>query len=152
MVRTLVIANPYSGNSRKRLSFEEAAGLLRKMDHEVTVHLTTGPGDAVVQARRGADRFDLVVALGGDGTVHEVATGLSGTGCPMAVLPSGSGNDFAVGIGCPTLDAGLEAIANGQDRNLDVCALRSKAKIRPLRIIGVPWKKARANVSSKSLG
>jgi diacylglycerol kinase (ATP) len=135
LVRTLVIANPYSGNSRKRLSFEEAAGLLRKMDHGVTVHLTTGPGDAVVQARSAADSFDLVVALGGDGTVHEVATGLSGTGCPMAVLPSGSGNDFSVGIGCPTLDAGLEAIANGQDKNLDVCALDGEVFFNSLGLL-----------------
>jgi YegS/Rv2252/BmrU family lipid kinase len=118
-----VIANPFSGTSRKRLGGEEAAGLLRKMGHEVTVHLTTGPGDGTVQAARAADRFDLVVAVGGDGTVHETATGLAGTGCPLAVLPTGSGNDFAVGIGCATVDEGLAAIAAGQDRNLDVCAL-----------------------------
>lgn len=41
----------------------------------------------------------------------------------MAVLPSGSGNDFAVGIGCPSVEAGLAAIAGGEDFALDVCAL-----------------------------
>ena len=135
MIRTLVIANPYSGTSQKRLSGEDAAGMLRKMDHEATVHLTTGPGDATVQAGKAVGKFDLVVALGGDGTVHEVAAGLVGTGCPMAVLPSGSGNDFAVGIGCPTLDAGLEAIGSGQDKNLDVCALDGEVFFNSLGLL-----------------
>jgi YegS/Rv2252/BmrU family lipid kinase len=121
--RLLVIANPFSGHSRLRLDPQEAVTRLREMGHEVTVHLTTGPGDATVQAARAVDGFDMVVALGGDGTVHETATGVSGTGLPLAVLPSGSGNDFAVGVGCPTLAAGLEAIAAGQNRALDVCAL-----------------------------
>ena len=75
---------------------------------------------AAVQA---VGNYDLVVAMGGDGTVHEVATGLSGKGCPMAVVPSGSGNDFATGIGCPTVSAGLEAIFRGRDFPVDVCAL-----------------------------
>ena len=109
--------------------------MLRKMGHEVTVHLTTGPGDAVIQASRAADGFDLVVAVGGDGTVHETATGLAGTGCPLAVLPSGSGNDFAVGIGCTTVDEGLAAIADGQDRALDICALDGEVFVNSVGLL-----------------
>jgi len=135
LIRSLVIANPFSGTSRQRLTGEEAAGLLRKMGHEVTVHLTSGPGDATVQAGRAVDRCDLVVAVGGDGTVHETATGLVGTGCPLAVLPSGSGNDFAAGIGCATLDEGLAAIADGQDRALDVCALDGEVFVNSLGLL-----------------
>ena len=41
----------------------------------------------------------------------------------MAVLPSGSGNDFAGGIGCGTVAAGLETIARGRDLKVDACAL-----------------------------
>ncbi|MEN8005565.1 MAG: SIS domain-containing protein [Candidatus Krumholzibacteriota bacterium] len=39
-----------------------------------------------------AGRFDLVAALGGDGTVHEVALGLAGTSCPMAVIATKDGS------------------------------------------------------------
>lgn len=123
MSRLLVIANPYSGNTRKRFDPGKAVNILAKMGHEADIHLTTGPGDATDKAGQAPGHFDLVVAVGGDGTVHEVATGLSGTGCPMAVIPSGSGNDFATGIGCPTVEAGLAAIESGHDQALDVCAL-----------------------------
>jgi YegS/Rv2252/BmrU family lipid kinase len=121
--RLLVIANPYSGNSRKRFDPARAGQLLSEQGHEVAIHLTTGPHDATAAAARAAADFDLVVAMGGDGTVHEVASGLSGTRCAMAVIPSGSGNDFATGIGCPTVDKALETIASGQDLPVDACAL-----------------------------
>jgi diacylglycerol kinase (ATP) len=133
--RLLVIANPSSGNSRKRFDPRKADLLLREMGHEVTVHLTTGPGDATVQAAQASGGFDLVVAMGGDGTVHEVAIGVAGTGCPMAVLPSGSGNDFATGIGCPTVTAGLAAIASGEDHPLDVCALDGEKFVNSLGLL-----------------
>jgi len=135
VIRPLVIANPYSGNSRRRFDPGLAVNRIEEMGHEVTLHLTTGPGDATVQAARAPGHFDMVVALGGDGTVHETATGMAGTGCPLAVLPSGSGNDFAVGVGCPTPEAGLEAIAMGQDRALDVCALDGEKFVNSLGLL-----------------
>jgi len=133
--RLLVIANPYSGNARKRTDPGTVAGRLKDMGHEIDVHLTTGPQDATVQAGRAAGNFDLVVAVGGDGTVHEVATGLAGTGCPMAVLPSGSGNDFATGIGCATVEAGLAAIGSGHEVAVDVCALDGEKFVNSLGLL-----------------
>ena len=105
------------------------------MGHEVDVHLTTGPHDATVQAVQAAGHCDLVVAVGGDGTVHEVAIGLAGTDCPMAVLPCGSGNDFATGIGCATVEAGLAAIASGHDVALDVCARDGEKFVNSLGLL-----------------
>jgi len=85
---------------------------------------TTGVGHATELAREwAAQGNDLVVAVGGDGTIHEVAKGLVGTSCAMAVLPSGSGNDFATGTGCGTVDQGLQAIAEGADVAMDVASL-----------------------------
>jgi len=56
-------------------------------------------------ARAGLDGYDTVVALGGDGTVHEVVNGLMRVAAPhrpkLAVVPIGSGNDFAFGAGVP---------------------------------------------------
>ena len=53
--------------------------------------------DAAVSAR-----FDAVVAAGGDGTVHDVATGLLGTPIPLGIIPMGTANVFAREFGFPT--------------------------------------------------
>jgi diacylglycerol kinase (ATP) len=133
--RLLLIANPYSGNARKRTDPAAAAARLGQMGHQVEVHLTTAPHDATVQAQKAAGIFELVVVVGGDGTVHEVAVGLAGTGCPMAVLPSGSGNDFATGIGCATVEEGLAAIEAGNDVAVDVCALDGEKFVNSLGLL-----------------
>jgi diacylglycerol kinase family enzyme len=61
----------------------------------------THAGHGVEQARKAAHEWDLVVAVGGDGTVRAVAEGLfkAGTGAALGVIPQGTGNDFARVIG-----------------------------------------------------
>ncbi len=87
---------------------------------------TSRPGEASELAARAAERHPVVAAMGGDGTVHEVAVGLlagpTGPAGPaaLAVLPTGSGNDFATGLGLTTPAAGAAAAGAGRVRLLDV--------------------------------
>jgi diacylglycerol kinase (ATP) len=55
---------------------------------------TSGPGDATRLTREAAAEAEVVIAVGGDGTVREVASGLVGTKAELAVVPVGSGNDL----------------------------------------------------------
>ncbi len=59
--------------------------------------LTSAPGEALAIAERKAGEYDCVVAVGGDGTAHEVANGVlrSGKGSAFGLIPCGSGDDFA---------------------------------------------------------
>lgn len=88
-------------------------------DHEVELAMTTRRGHADRLARAAASRgIDLVVVLGGDGTLNEAANGLVKTETALAVLPGGSTNVFARTIGIPNdpIDAVghlLEALAQG---------------------------------------
>ena len=69
---------------------------IAELDSQAEVVLTRRPGHAEQLAReRSMNKDQVVVAVGGDGTVHEVARGLVGARAVMAVLPLGSGNDFA---------------------------------------------------------
>ena len=62
-----------------------------------------------------------VVSVGGDGTAFEVASGLAGTGKPMAIIPAGTGNDFIKTIGIPKDPlAALEAALNGKPAPIDM--------------------------------
>lgn len=71
-------------------------------DHDVTVAETNRRNHATRLAQGAArDGVDVVVALGGDGTLNEAANGLAGTGTALAALPGGSTNVFARTIGLP---------------------------------------------------
>jgi diacylglycerol kinase (ATP) len=115
-----VILNPIAGPRRSRLTPDAARNALARHGLEGEILPTTGPGEAVALARAAAARHPVVAAAGGDGTVHEVATGLLGTDAALAVLPGGSGNDYALGLGIGSLRAGLDAVAGGVRRAVDV--------------------------------
>lgn len=69
---------------------------------ELSVHLTTGPGDATVVARQAVqDGMELVVAAGGDGSLNEVANGLVGSDVELGLIPVGTENVLAKELGVP---------------------------------------------------
>lgn len=102
--KILLIVNPAAQNGRGERAAEQAAALLREQLPEgaLTVARTSGPRHATALVAR-AEGFDTVVALGGDGVIHEVANGLMerpATRRPtLGVLPVGSGNDYARTLG-----------------------------------------------------
>jgi YegS/Rv2252/BmrU family lipid kinase len=78
----------------------------------------TGEGLARTAVQAGTD---LVLAVGGDGTVTACAAGVAGSGIPLGVLPVGTGNLLARNLGLPLeLDAALAVALTGADRQLDV--------------------------------
>ncbi len=88
-------------------------------DHDVTLAETSRRGHATRLAHHAANTgTDVVVVLGGDGTLNEAANGLAGTECALAVLPGGSTNVFARTLGLPNdpIEATgqlLDALARG---------------------------------------
>lgn len=122
-MRILVIANPRAGVSRRRRgSLDTIAHELCDPDHEVHIHLTRGPGDATRAAAEAKDKgYELVVAAGGDGTIHEVVNGVALQEIEMGVIPLGTENVLARELGVPArTDLACRHLLKTSARHLDL--------------------------------
>jgi diacylglycerol kinase (ATP) len=101
-MKTCFIHNPHSGRRDDRLK-ESLATLLRQSEQAGDrVRHTQGPLHATQLAKEAlADGYELIVAVGGDGTVNEVAATLIGSQAALGIVPCGSGNGLARHLGIP---------------------------------------------------
>jgi YegS/Rv2252/BmrU family lipid kinase len=116
-VQVHAIVNPQAGWGRGRRIWPQVRPLLEQAGWSITATLTERRGHAWEVAR--TVRADLVLAVGGDGTAHEVVNGVLAAGGrgPVGVLPVGTGCDFARALGLPR-----DALAAA--RALPACGLR----------------------------
>jgi YegS/Rv2252/BmrU family lipid kinase len=124
-----VILNPAAGPRDFHRQLDQALEYLRTHGWTVEVFETAEKGDATRLARQAADSScDVAVAVGGDGTIHEVANGLAGSNTVMGVIPAGTANVYAVDIGIPiwgplrpnAVRTAAEIIHTGQRRRIDL--------------------------------
>jgi len=124
-VERWVIVNPAAGRGKVgRLS---GAILRAARERGAKAFLTEGPGHATELAQR-APEGARVVAVGGDGTVHEVLRGIAGTEKVLGVVPIGSGNDFARMLGLRGLPwpLALEHALLAPEEAVDLCRVNGE--------------------------
>jgi diacylglycerol kinase family enzyme len=119
-----VMAGSIEGNrSEKICEIVRAAFAARGIAAEVEALSGDKLADAASRALEKAKRneVDVIVAGGGDGTIHTVAAVLAGTGVPLGILALGTLNHFAKDLGIPLdLDGAVEIIAAARGVNVDV--------------------------------
>ncbi len=145
-MKYLFILNPKSGpTSRADKMVSLIDSLFSASGHEYEFSFTTGPGDATQIAKKGAeDGFDLMVAVGGDGTVNEVATGLIDTNAILGIIPLGSGNGVARSLNIPLkVKSSIQLLLDPQIQTIDT------GLINDLPFIGVAGLGYDANVGAK---
>ncbi len=101
-MKVAVVANPTSGRGRGAAVLPRVESLLRSLGVEHTIHISRSAADPERLARTAAaDGADVVAALGGDGHIGACVNGVMGAGASaaLAVIPAGTGNDFARLIG-----------------------------------------------------
>jgi YegS/Rv2252/BmrU family lipid kinase len=95
-IKTRVIINPKSGTNNKRNIEKLIYRFFDQSAFDFEVFYTNGPNHAYHLSKEAAlSSYDLVIAVGGDGTVNEVGKGLIGSHTAMGIIPSGSGNGLA---------------------------------------------------------
>ena len=121
MERYCLIANPTSGSGNGRTYLERVRALLDARGVDYAVKETQYPNHATVLAKEAVDEgFDVIVAVGGDGTLHETAMSVVHTDRILGLLPCGTGNDYARPLGIPTdAEAAVEILLHGENRVVD---------------------------------
>lgn len=129
-MRVKIILNPASDQGRA-IHEQEKIERLAIAHSEADVVLTERRGHATELARQAVlDGYDLVVAAGGDGTVHEVLNGImheGKAGAMLGVIPIGSGNDFAFPLNIPlNVTAAVEHLFTGTAHTVDVARIEDE--------------------------
>src|SRR5512140_1704291 len=132
-VHAKLIANPGAGQVLDQASLlTQAARSLMDLGLDVDVALAR-PTKQVARAARQAvkEGYDLIIGMGGDGTIGAVIRGMVGSKVPLGVIAAGTENDFAHTLAIPDdLQAACELIAAGHTRSVDLGRLRTKDKDR----------------------
>ncbi|HEX2587163.1 MAG TPA: diacylglycerol kinase family protein [Gaiellales bacterium] len=148
MTETVMIVNPASANGRTAEQWPEIARQAGERGLRVDVRLTQGPGHATeLAAAAVAEGAELVLAVGGDGTVSEIANGMAGApATDLAVVERGSGCDFVrtFGISKKTHLA-LDVAATAPARTIDL------GRVTYTGPDGTPTTRYFANIASAGL-
>lgn len=126
-----VVANPTAGRGRAGKLIGKADATLRALRVEHRVLVAESPEDMEATCRRAADDgAGIVAVIGGDGTVSCAANGLIGTDAALAVLPAGTGDDFASAIGSSKFDAAVRLLANPKTVRIDAIRVSTEGRSR----------------------
>lgn len=128
MKKARLIYNPSSGREQVKKHLPFILDKLENAGYETSTHATTGKDCAKDAAEQACKRgFDLIVAAGGDGTIHEVVNGMAEQeNRPMlGILPGGTTNDFARALHIPkNIEEACDVLTDGQRKSVDVGKVR----------------------------
>lgn len=100
--KILFVINPISGGKKKTAFNKKVLEVLDLKRFNPTFQQTTKPNHAYELGRKAIEeKYDAVIAVGGDGTINELGAALIGSGVPLGIIPEGSGNGLALYLGIP---------------------------------------------------
>ena len=130
-MKTCAVVNPVAGGGRVRRIWPRLLSRLLAVTDSLSVRWTTESGTATSLTRRALqDGFERIVAVGGDGTLHEVVNGFFENQSPiapsavLAFVACGSGSDFRRTLGVPTGVEAVQKLQSDRIQPLDVLRVR----------------------------
>lgn len=121
-MNVLFIVNPVAGKGSSLNAIPVIKKYCDKLNIKYAIEKTQYAGHATKLSRKAEKLgYSTVVAVGGDGTLLEVANGLIGSSLALGVIPAGTGNDFARSIGVPSnIEKALDFIVKNRSIPIDV--------------------------------
>lgn len=131
MINLKLIYNPSAGlQTQQDKAFVIIKSLLERSDFRVSIFATKKKDDAYYEAKKACDeKFDIILACGGDGTVNEVVNGImeSPFKSKLAILAAGSVNDFSEHLNLPTsIPKFTDLLIKGKTMAVDVGKANNK--------------------------
>jgi diacylglycerol kinase (ATP) len=115
------IINPSAGKGKYKRIIHAIHKTLSGSELRYEISVLQYRGEATSIAKKAADGHDIVVAVGGDGTVNEVLNGIIGTQAILGIIPAGTGNGFARALGLPLhLEEACQVLVEEHIREIDV--------------------------------
>jgi YegS/Rv2252/BmrU family lipid kinase len=126
--KVFLIVNKYAGHKNGKKAKKVVVPYLKLNGFEVEHVYTLYRGHATQLSQSASSQdYCLVVAIGGDGTVNEVAQGLIGKDIPMGIIPMGSGNGLARELGISMkVEEAMVNLVKGNDKLIDVCRINKQ--------------------------
>lgn len=123
-----LIVNPIAASGKAKKLVVPAAKLLEKTGCQLDLQYSRFAGHSIELSREALKKnSDLIVAVGGDGTVSEVANPLVGTNTPLGILPFGRGNDIATSLNIPkSLEEAVNCLLRPDNRVIDVGKVKDR--------------------------
>ncbi len=146
----VVVANPTAGDGKAGRLIGKVNAILEQLgvDHEIRV--SGSPEELEQLAHAAGEQGGIVAVLGGDGSVNLAVNGLAGTSGTLAVLPAGTGDDFAKAIDVGKLEAATRLLAD--PKTVDVDLIGVTAGVEQRRFINVAGAGFDSEVSDVAAG
>ncbi len=125
--KALFIINPISGGKKKDGVPELIEKYLDDSTYKAFIVFSDGVAHARQIAKEAVNKFDLVVAVGGDGTINEVASSIVNTGMPLGIIPFGSGNGLSRFLDIPmNAEKAVKNLTTGHSETIDSATLNGR--------------------------
>jgi len=126
--RFFLIVNLIAGHGRCKALFPSIQEQLDRRGVDYDLHYTNEPLEAIDVARMGIEAgFTNIVAMGGDGTINEVANGVRDSDAVLSLIPAGTGNDFVRMMGIPADPVqALDVLSSDRIRTIDLACINDE--------------------------
>ncbi|MBE5959590.1 MAG: diacylglycerol kinase family lipid kinase [Lachnospiraceae bacterium] len=121
--KLVFIMNPKAGQKKREDILPDIINTFYEYGYDTEIHFTRFQGDATKMVGRHCRNCDLIVCMGGDGTLNEVIEGIieAGVATPLGYIPAGSTNDFASSLNLSNVPAtAAKNIVTGKAKTIDI--------------------------------
>jgi diacylglycerol kinase (ATP) len=152
MKKATIIVNPISSRINYPDCVNRIERELNRKGHQVVIRPTSAPLEAIDLARRAeGEGSELIISVGGDGTLNEVINGISSQATKLGIIPTGLSNVLAMELGIPArLDGAIRVISDGHTRLIDLGIVNERLfstmvsvglDAEAVRVVNSGWKK-----------